>query len=267
MKPENADEVVVVPIPALRDNYIWLLRRGRWAAVVDPGESAPVFDYLACHGLELVAILVTHHHADHVGGIAGLREGFPKARVYGPAKEAVVGVTHLLGEGERLELPEMDVSFQVLEVSGHTRGHVAYYEPNLSGVAGLFCGDVLFSAGCGRLFEGSPEQMQHALARLRALPAETRIYCAHEYTEANLRFAQRVEPANPSISEYAARVAHLRTAGLPSLPTTLATECRINPFLRWDSPCIQAAAEQYLGHAVVGAVAVFAAIRAWRNDF
>lgn len=273
MNPENIGEAEcgIVPLSALRDNYIWLLRRGGRAVVVDPGDAAPVLAYLAGQSLELVAVLVTHHHADHVAGITALCEKFPKTRVYGPSGEKIVGLTHPLGEGEFevVELPGMNMRFQVIGVPGHTQGHLAYYEPNWSGHGLLFSGDTLFSAGCGRLFEGTPEQMQRSLARLRCLPPETRVFCAHEYTEANLRFASVVEPDNRLIAEYAAHIARQRASGLPSLPTTLAIECQINPFLRWDKPTVRQAAQRYSGYSPGGNVDVnvFAAIRAWKNEF
>lgn len=257
----------IAPVAAFRDNYVWLLRRGDQAAVVDPGEAAPVLARLAEQGLTLCAVLVTHHHADHVGGIAELRARFPEVAVYGPADEAIATLTHRLRDGDRLELPGLGACFEVLAVPGHTRGHLAYYDRNHQGCGALFCGDTLFSAGCGRLFEGTPQDMQRSLARLMALPPETRIYCAHEYTEANLHFAAAVEPDNPDIAAYAHRVAELRAAGQPSLPTTLAQEARINPFVRWNAPAVQEAAARQRGHAVSGPVEVFAAIREWKNGF
>ena len=268
MKNQTAhDPYRIVPLAAFRDNYIWLLHRGARAAVVDPGEAAPVLARLAADGLQLCAILATHHHADHVGGIAELRARFPEVPVYGPVAEAIDGVTVPLRDGDRLELPFLAAGFDVLAVPGHTRGHLAYYDRNHLDCGALFCGDTLFSAGCGRLFEGTPRDMQGSLVRLRALPGVTKIYCAHEYTEANLRFALAVEPDNAELHAYVAQVAELRAAGRLSLPSTLAQERLINPFLRWDAPAVIAAAARFRGHPVSGPIEVFAAIREWKNGF
>jgi hydroxyacylglutathione hydrolase len=247
-------------IPAFEDNYIWALRHGGTVAVVDPGEAAPVLHFLERTGDRLCAILVTHRHGDHVGGIAELVARHP-APVYGPALEAAEVVTRPLQDGARVALPELEVEFEVLHVPGHTLGHISYYRPGV-----LFCGDTLFGAGCGRVFEGTLEQMHASLARLAALPADTRVYCAHEYTQSCLRFAATVEPGNPAIAERAARVAGLRAAGRPSVPSPLAEELATNPFLRWDAPAVRAAAAARLGHAPADAAATFAAIRVWRDS-
>ncbi len=250
-------------IPALEDNYIWALRGmgpvGR-VAVVDPGEAAPVLRFLDQTRDRLCAILVTHRHGDHVGGIGEILARHP-VPVYGPALEAADVVTHPLRDGERLTLQALGIDFEVLHLPGHTRGHVAYYRPGM-----LFCGDVLFGAGCGRVFEGTPEQMHAALARIAALPADTRIYCAHEYTESCLRFARTVEPDNPAIAARIERVAALRAAGQPSVPSTLAEELDTNPFLRWHIPEVAAAAAARLGRPPAGDAETFAAIRAWRDS-
>ena len=256
----------IVPLAAFSDNYIWLLRRGDQAAVVDPGDAAPVFEYLEHEQLSLCAILVTHHHGDHVGGVAALRARF-KVPVYGPAAENIDTLTDRLTDNAHLELPQLGASFDVLAVPGHTRGHLAYYDRNHQGCGSLFCGDTLFSCGCGRLFEGTPQQMQHSLARLAALPATTRIYCAHEYTEANIRFASAVEPENAALRAYATAVAQLRAAQRPSLPSTLAQELQVNPFLRWDAPAVRAAASRFSGKPLDQPEEVFTAIRAWKNGY
>jgi hydroxyacylglutathione hydrolase len=254
----------VVPIPAFRDNYIWLLRRGSDAVVVDPGDAVPVEAVLARDGLRLAAILITHHHADHQGGVARLvaRHAAP---VYGPAAESITGLTVALRGGETFALPAIGGGFQVLAVPGHTLGHLAY----VSGKR-LFCGDTLFGAGCGRLFEGTPAQMAASLDRLAALPDDTAVYCAHEYTEMNLRFALAVEPDNPAIRQRVADAAAMRARGEPTLPSSLALEKATNPFLRCREPAVIAAARRRGGmgdEAGDDAVAVFAAIRAWRNEF
>jgi hydroxyacylglutathione hydrolase len=258
------------PVPAFADNYIWLARRAApvgdptVAIVVDPGDAAPVAAVLAATGSRLVAILVTHHHADHVGGAVELSQG--RIPVFGPRHEAQPVVTHPVGAGDRVVLPELGTTFAVLEVPGHTRGHIAFVESTV-GAETLFCGDTLFSAGCGRLFEGSPEQMSGSLERLAALPGSTRVCCGHEYTLANLRFAAAVEPGNPAIAAYATRVAALRAAGQPSLPSTMADERAVNPFLRLEEPEVMDSAARWSGGPLAGKVAVFAALRRWKDGF
>ncbi len=248
----------ILLIPAFKDNYIWLLISGGRAAVVDPGDPAVVMEQLDRLGLQLETILITHHHADHQGGVAALLERW-QAEVFGPGNESITGCNRPLCGGETITVLGQQVS--VMAVPGHTLGHLAYYLPGA-----LFCGDTLFGAGCGRLFEGTPAQMSNSLAQIAALPEETLIYCAHEYTEANLRFAVAVEPLNVALGERVKRVAELRANGLSSVPSTLGDEKASNPFLRSGEPAVIAAA---LEHAAVDRsnVAVFAAIRQWRNNF
>lgn len=245
-------------IPAFKDNYIWLLTEGRRTFVVDPGDAAPVIERLEAEGLCLEGILITHHHADHQGGIAELAARW-QPQVYAPASESITGCSHPLKGGERIEV--LGQTLEVLAVPGHTLGHLAYSLPGV-----LFCGDTLFGAGCGRLFEGTPAQMATSLARLAALPDDTRVYCAHEYTEMNLRFAIAVEPDSPALKARCARVAALRADGQPSVPSTLGEEKASNPFLRCGEPAVIEAA---LAHGAVdrSPTAVFAAIRGWRNVF
>lgn len=250
----------VQAIPAFRDNYIWLLRRGQSAVVVDPGDAAPVEVVLEREGLRLEAILVTHHHADHQGGVARLAEHWQPA-VFGPGAESITGLTHPLSGGETIALPMLDAEARVLHVPGHTLGHLAYVLPDC-----LFCGDTLFGAGCGRLFEGTPQQMVTSLAQLAELPDRTRVYCAHEYTQMNLRFALAVEPQNAAIAARVADAAALRDSGVPTVPSTLALEKATNPFLRSHEPAVIATARAR-GAVADDAVSVFTSIRGWRNEF
>jgi hydroxyacylglutathione hydrolase len=252
---------VIVPVKAFKDNYVWTLRNARHAAVVDPGEARPVLEYLAREKLELAAILATHHHADHVGGISELVQKY-RVPVYGPRNEPIATVTRPVSEGDRVTIPQLDASFSVLDIPGHTRAHIAYY-----GAGALFCGDTLFACGCGRLFEGTAEQMYASLEKLRALPDETKVYCGHEYTLANIGFAQAVEPDNSALAAREQRDRRLREAGKPTLPSTLGDEKATNPFLRSREPAVVESANKYLGARVSDPVRVFAAIRDWKNKF
>ena len=245
-------------IPAFKDNYIWLLTQGNRAFVVDPGDAAPVLARLETDGLRLEGILITHHHADHQGGVAELKARYP-VEVFAPAGESITGVTRPLSGGESIDV--LGQSVVVMTVPGHTLGHLAYHA-----TGALFCGDTLFGAGCGRLFEGTPAQMSASLDSIANLPDDTRIYCAHEYTEANLHFALAVEPENTALQQRVVEVAGLRAAGLPSVPSTLAEEKATNPFLRCAEPAVIDAGLQ---HAAVNRskTAIFSAIRGWRNNF
>jgi len=251
----------IVPLRAFKDNYVWTLRNATHAAVVDPGEARPVLDYLAGEKLRLAAILATHHHPDHVGGIAELVERF-RVPVFGPKNEPIPTLTQPVSEGDRVSIPELDVSFSVLDIPGHTRAHVAYY-----GAGALFCGDTLFACGCGRLFEGTAEQMYASLSKLAALPDDTKVYCGHEYTLANIGFAKAVEPQNAALSARETRDRKLRDAGKPTLPSTLGDEKATNPFLRCREPAVVDSANKYLGARIADPVRVFAAIRDWKNKF
>ena len=250
----------IIRIPAFKDNYIWLLRKGAAAVVVDPGDAGPVLDVLDRQGLALTAILITHHHADHQGGVAGLLARYP-VPVFGPAHESITALSRPLRGGETIALPGLGVEFAVIAVPGHTLGHLAYH-----GTDALFCGDTLFGAGCGRVFEGTMAQMLASLERLAALPAATAVYCAHEYTLANLRFALAVDPGNPLLQQRAAEVAALRAEGRASVPSTLAQEVATNPFLRCQEPALVAAA-QSRGASANDSLAVFTALREWKNVF
>ena len=253
----------LIPIPAFNDNYLWLLHDGQRALIVDPGDASPVLQALRDSHLELESILVTHHHADHTGGINALREA-TGARVFGPAREQIPGPFTPLEDGDTVQVLGLD--FQVIDVPGHTAGHIAFFTPEASGKPLLFCGDTLFSGGCGRLFEGTPAQMLASLDRLATLPGNTVVCCTHEYTMANLRFALAVEPDNRELIGYHARCAALREARKPTLPTSIAQELLINPFLRTRHPTVMAAARRF-DPAAHDDNTLFAAIRQWKNQF
>jgi len=248
-------------VPAFDDNYIWLIGipGSRQVAVVDPGDADPVIAALDEQGLHPIAILITHHHGDHTGGVAELVDRYT-IPVYGPARERIPCLTHPLSEGERVELESLGLEFSVLDTPGHTRGHVCYV-----GHDALFCGDTLFTAGCGRLFEGSAAQMAESLAKLAALPETTLVYCAHEYTAANLRFALVVEPDNPDILARRDEVARRRARHEPTVPESLLVEKKTNPFLRCAIPAVIAAAEGFAGKALPSLAEVFATVRHWKD--
>ena len=254
----------VSPVRAFSDNYIWLIRAPAdpgAAVVVDPGEARPVDAVLERHGLRLRAILVTHYHADHVGGVAELAANHG-ARVFGPARERLPCEAQLLDDGDHVRLAELGLEFLVMALPGHTLGHIAY-----CGHGALFCGDTLFSGGCGRLFEGTPAQMLGSLDRIAALPDATRIYCAHEYTLGNLRFAASVEPGNAEVIDALEATRVLRDRDAITLPSELSRERRINPFLRCREPAVKSAAEAHAGRPLPDPVDVFAAVRSWKDGF
>ncbi|MDZ7749010.1 MAG: hydroxyacylglutathione hydrolase [Halofilum sp. (in: g-proteobacteria)] len=253
-----------IPVPALSDNYIWLVAAPgqKSVVVVDPGEAAPVLEALERNALEVAAILVTHHHGDHVGGLAEVAARYPDAPVYGPATEEVAGVTARVGGGDRVEVAALETVFDVIDTPGHTAGHVSFH-----GGGVLLCGDTLFAGGCGRVFEGSHAQMAASLARLAALPGDTRGCCGHEYTLKNLAFARAVEPDNEALAERERGAKALRDAGRPTVPFELAGELETNPFLRCDQPAVRAAAERHAGRALDDAAAVFGALRDWKDSF
>jgi len=253
----------VKPIAALSDNYIWILSRpGHDAvAVVDPGEAAPVRDWLAQTGKTIGAYLITHHHGDHVGGLADLLAEYP-APVYGPATEAdrIGHIEHRLSEGDVFQVACLDSEFRVIDVPGHTLGHIAMVTDGV-----LLAGDALFRGGCGRVFEGTHAQMQASLAKLRDLPDDIRVYGGHEYTQKNLAFAHTVEPDNAVIRDVIARVDALRAADKPSLPSTIGEERQSNPFLRWDAEPVQKAAAERAGHELSDPAEIFGVLRDWKD--
>ena len=260
--------LTLTPVPAFDDNYLWLLDNGREALVVDPGDAAPVLAALDARGLTLAGILLTHHHGDHVGGVDALRARL-QGPVYGPAQEKLPEPVQRLRGGDTVDL--LGLRFSVLDVPGHTAGHIAYFAAEVPGSAPrLFCGDTLFSAGCGRLFEGTPAQMHASLQSLAALPGSTRVCCAHEYTLSNLRFAREVDPGNAALADYTAWCEAERAAGRPTLPALLGTERRINPFLRCTEPALHDAARRHAPLKLPAApspVDVFATLRDWKNGF
>jgi len=249
-------------IPVFDDNYIWLIGAPgkREIAIVDPGDAEPIIALMEKEHLLPVAILVTHHHSDHTGGIEALAERYAMP-VFGPSREKIPGLTHPLQDGDSVVLPGLGMTFSVMETPGHTRGHLCYH-----GDGALFCGDTLFTAGCGRLFEGTARQMHESLSRLAALPEATLVYCAHEYTLANLRFALIAEPCNSATQARYHATEKARSAGLPTVPSTLALEKETNPFLRCAVPTLVEAASKFAGHPLADRAEVFAAVRRWKDS-
>ena len=264
-------KISCVSIPAFQDNYFWVISDGRAAAVVDPGDAAPVEAYLKEHGLQLNAILLTHHHRDHVGGVANLlrTRDIP---VYGPAGEAIAQLTEPLVGGAQIALAAPALALTVLDVPGHTSGHIAYFlAADGDEAPRVFCGDTMFASGCGRLFEGTATQMLASLDVLSALPGATRVHCAHEYTLSNIRFARAADPHNDDLKAWETEAQRLRAAGIPTVPTTLAHELRVNPFLRAGVPQVQADLAQALGlppaELAGDRLKTFTAMRAWKDRF
>jgi len=262
--PRN--DLSVLTVPAFKDNYLWLIHDGTHAAVVDPGDSGPILDALATHGLTLTAILLTHHHADHTGGVPALLARFP-VPVYGPRNDRIAAVTHPLAEGDRVTVPELGLELDVLDVPGHTLGHIAYVR-RTPGRHWLFCGDTLFAGGCGRLFEGTPQQMAASLEKLASLPEDTQVYCAHEYTLSNLRFALAVEPDNAALALRMRDESAKRALDVPTVPSSIGLERSTNPFLRYREAAIVRELVK-AGRLAEGAAPVqaFAALREWKNVF
>ena len=257
----------ISPIPAFDDNYIWLLREAgsEAAVVVDPGDEEPVLAALEGEGLQLTAILLTHHHGDHTGGVAELRTAYPGCRVYGPVDRRIAGVTDPVGEGDEVTPAGLETLFRVLEVPGHTSSHIAYLTVEGGDADALFCGDTLFACGCGRVFDGTFGQLAGSLQRIAGLPERTRVYCAHEYTLANLGFAKWVEPENPRLLEREAVERERRAAGVPTVPSPLGDELATNPFLRTDVGSVITAVQGYAGTPLEGPAEVFRVLRQWKD--
>lgn len=259
----------VQAVNAFNDNYIWLIRQADQpqVAIVDPGDAELVIAALRKHALQPVAILITHHHWDHVGGIGDLLAQYPSLPVYGPARETIPHISQPLVDGDTVHLDALNADFSVLDVPGHTAGHIAYFhasegpgDPNMA-----FVGDTLFAGGCGRLFEGTPAQMHDSLNRIAALPADTQVYCAHEYTEANLTFARIAEPDNTALQARQQAVSKLRLKNQATVPSLLSEEKATNPFLRCDQPDIIRGAEGFSGRKLNSGADIFAVVRHWKD--
>lgn len=250
-------------VPAFNDNYIWLIQpeNSSKVMIVDPGDAVPVIKALKTKSLQPAAILITHHHADHIGGVTELLARYP-VPVFGPAGEAIPAITHALTAGSNLRLHPDFPPFEVLDTPGHTAGHICYLTEGK-----LFCGDTLFAGGCGRLLGGTAPDLFQSLQQLSALPADTQIYCAHEYTQANLRFAGAVEPDNPDLQQRIRDTSALRQAAQPTVPSSIALELATNPFLRSQQPKIKRAAELFAGRPLADAQAVFTTLRSWKDQF
>lgn len=252
-----------IPVKAFQDNYIWLIQGQNegHVAIVDPGDAEPVVQYLQEQQLQVAAILCTHHHWDHVNGIEELLCQNP-VPVYGPAAENIAVVSHPVKDGDRVVLDTLGLEFNVMATPGHTSGHIVYFGHGM-----LFCGDTLFSAGCGRLFEGTAEQMYQSLKKISGLPGDTRVYCAHEYTLSNLAFAKTVEPDNPDTQEYIKRAEDLQNKGTPTLPSTLDLEKKVNPFLRVSESGLQQRVREQTKNTLSSEEDIFAALRRWKDNF
>lgn len=253
-----------IPVNAFNDNYIWLIRltediNASSVAIVDPGDATPVLEAVDDMSLIPEAILITHHHYDHIGGVEKILQHYA-IPVYGPATETIPSLDFTLKNNDKISLHDNKLEFEIIDVPGHTSGHIAYYTPGM-----LFCGDTLFAGGCGRLFEGTPAQMYHSLETLSSLPDDTRVYCAHEYTLANLNFAMLVEPDNIELQDRLVTTRQLRAEDQATVPSRLGLEKQTNPFLRCHQPAVRAAAERYADKVLNNEIEVFTVIRAWKD--
>jgi hydroxyacylglutathione hydrolase len=255
--------VQIIPIPAFKDNYIWLIHNGQQAVAVDPGDAYPVIQTLKKLNLRLTGILITHHHQDHIAGVNALIKAYPDAVVYAPKLETYSFTHTPVEEDQLVQLTDLGLNFSVMHLPGHTLGHVAYFTENKIGDQWLLCGDTLFGAGCGRLFEGTPEQMHRSLKRLAALAGSTHVYCSHEYTLRNIEFALSLEPSNPVLQKRKLDTQALRDKGMASLPSSIELERATNPFLRCHVASIQVGS----GLRSANEVAVFTRIRELRNVY
>ena len=267
MISENPTKLTIYPIRAFRDNYIWCVHNGLIAFIVDPGDHVPVLNYLQAQNLDLAAILITHHHSDHVGGLHQLKERYPNVDVFGPVNPKISGITKRVGEDNAIRIAALELDFSVMETPGHTLDHIVYYNNDM-----LFCGDTLFSAGCGRMFEGTPEVFYASLQKLANLPKHTRVYCTHEYTQANIQFALTIEPHNSELQAYANWVKQQREQDRVSLPSSIAIELEINPFLRCHMLETQTLVlpnnnAKPTSNKAQHAIKVFAALRRLKDNF
>ena len=253
--------IKIFPIPAYNDNYIWILHDHKNAVVVDPGLSDPVDQYLAAHNLKLTHIMITHHHWDHVNGLECLQTDWD-CQVFAPKDDRIPGDLIYVQEHDSIQLPELNISFQVIETPGHTLSHICYFND-----AWLFCGDTLFSIGCGRMFEGQPDQYLNSLKKIKHLPPNLQVYCTHEYTLSNLEFAMAIEPQNMDLQSFKKNITGLREQNIPSLPVILKEELKLNPFLRTDDSKLTAALSQYLKTSIDDQVSCFAQLRQCKDQF
>lgn len=270
VKPVDLSSIKITAIKAFSDNYIWAMTNEHVATLVDPGDANVCIDFLETNKLTLNAILVTHHHPDHTGGINKLVDYCQQKKwplsIYGPKNESIPHCDVKLDENDRVFLNDLNIDFQIIDLPGHTAGHIAYFAyDNLTPI--LFCGDTLFSGGCGRLFEGSPEQMLNSLTKLSSLPEKTKVYCTHEYTQANLEFALTVEPTNQELVNYNEKVTELRSKDHATIPSTIQLEKKINPFLRCNKQSIQASAQQFSAEEISTPLDTFTTIRRWKDQF